>query len=285
MLRSMMLGGLDEELTNQVGLFGVSDMPFSWQQQPDSQEDTGEQLAIDEGTEVVMELSPAPATPPISTFTSSLQSPMDGLGSDDLGKYLDPPLPVVDGCAAQGMYLGHAEPSSGGQGIYKKDGQQSMLKVTGLGQLARLIELGCNVGLGNPSTDSRHCSQAGDSRAPAVVGSCDVLARKPEGAEKGAIEIKPLQGSGTPARASSGGRLKLAVRKDTPVIKPVRRASIKRALAAGAPDKRADTLAKLVADEVAPSGRGPRESRWKTGMRLHLNWLPDELYSHSPPTP
>ena len=49
--------------------------------------------------------------------------------------------------------------------------------------------------------------------------------------------------------------MKLAVRKDTPVAKPIRGASVKRALASGAPDKRDVTLAKLEADEVAPSGR------------------------------
>ena len=86
MLRSVMLGGLDEELANEVGLFGVLDMPFSWQSQPNSQEDATEEVSKDEGTEVVMGPSPAPATPPITSFTSSLQSPMAGFGSDGLGK-------------------------------------------------------------------------------------------------------------------------------------------------------------------------------------------------------
>ena len=92
MLRSMMLGGLDEELANQVGLFGVLDMPFSWQSQPNPQEYATEEVAKDEGTEVGMEPSPAPATPPIASFTSSLHARMSGSGSDGLGKYREPPL-------------------------------------------------------------------------------------------------------------------------------------------------------------------------------------------------
>ena len=68
-------------------------------------------------------------------------------------------------------------------------------------------------------------------------------------------------------------RLKLAVRKDTPVIRPAGRGSLAKALAAGAPDKRLETLEKLRLDEVAPSGRGPKESRWRTWCRLHRNWL------------
>ena len=121
--------------------------------------------------------------------------------------------------------------------------QQSIMKVTGLGQLARLIELGCNVGLATPcAAISQHCSQAGDGRAPVAAGCDTGQARVPGDMGKEIVEYKvPRATDGGAAIASSSGRLKLAVRKDTPVVKPVRRASIKRALAAGAPGKRAET--------------------------------------------
>ena len=53
----------------------------------------------------------------------------------------------------------------------------------------------------------------------------------------------------------------------------------------GTLENRAATLAKLEADEVAVSGRGPRASRWSTWVKLHRNWLPHEpvlpLTTHS----
>ena len=58
---------------------------------------------------------------------------------------------MVDGSTGQGMVLGVAGSASAGHVGKGVSGQQSMLKVTGLGQLARLIELGCIVGLNNPS--------------------------------------------------------------------------------------------------------------------------------------
>ena len=46
-----------------------------------------------------------------------------------------------------------------------------------------------------------------------------------------------------------------------------------KALNAGAPSNREATLAKFFKDEVAPSGVGPRKTRWTTWCRLHHNWL------------
>ena len=71
----------------------------------------------------------------------------------------------------------------------------------------------------------------------------------------------------------ASGRRKLGVRKDAPVIRPPGRGSLAKALAAGRPGQRASTLARLRSDEVAASGRGPRQSRWKTWVRLHKNWF------------
>ena len=192
MLRSMKLGGVDDELANQVGLYSALDMPFSWQQQPEAQEVDGVMAEVEE-TEVEVEVvpSPAPATPPIASFTSSLHAPMPGSADGGLGKYLEPPPPVVN-CAVQDSLQAYALPSSGGQDTHKKDGHWSVLKVTGLGQLARLIELGCNVGSVHPSADSVYCSRASDGQTPAVEGSCDVLA---------VIEGHGLGAAGTSDRA------------------------------------------------------------------------------------
>ena len=70
--------------------------------------------------------------------------------------------------------------------------------------------------------------------------------------------------------------MRLALRKDAPVIRTTRRGSMEAALAAGAPGRREETMAKLKADEVAPSGRKPKKSRWATWQRFHKNWLGDE---------
>ena len=192
MLRSMTLGGVDEELANQVGLYSALNMPFSWQQHSEAQDVDGVMAEAEaKAIEIEAAPSPAPATPPIASFTSSLQAPRPGSAADGLGKYLEPPLPVVD-CAVQELLHDHAVPSSSGQVTHKKEGHWSVLKVTGLGQLARLIELGCNVGSVHPSADSVYCSRASDGQTPAVEGSCDVLA---------VIEGHGLGAAGTSDRA------------------------------------------------------------------------------------
>ena len=66
------------------------------------------------------------------------------------------------------------------------------------------------------------------------------------------------------------------MRKDTPLIKAPARGSITKALDAGSIERRPDTLERLRRDEVAASGQVPRASRWRTWVRLHKNWLPDE---------
>ena len=58
-----------------------------------------------------------------------------------------------------------------------------------------------------------------------------------------------------------GHRLKLAKRKDTPVLNISRRGSHSLAMDAARPENRAAALAELRADQFAPSGRGPRRAR------------------------
>ena len=178
------------------------------------------------------------------------------------------------GCSGQGL------DDRVDEAVEKGRSQQHMLKVTGLGQLARLIELGCNVGVRSPGPASQHCPQASDNVVPGHGRRGDECHKHDGSAIAKAIAIiKPdrVGPADSDKPGPTGGRLKLAVRKATPMARPSRRASIKRALASGAPDRRASTLAKLEADEVAPSGRGPRASRWRTWVKLHRNLLPDKL--------
>ena len=66
---------------------------------------------------------------------------------------------------------------------------------------------------------------------------------------------------------------RLATRKDAPVVRSPGRGSLARALASGAAGKRQVTLEALQWDEVAPSGVGPRKSRWRTWCKLRRNWF------------
>ena len=288
-MSSMDISGLDAELADQVGLFSVLDVRFSWEEQADVNGDPVVSERADMSCEAIKDDMPAPATPPLPPFTSSASAPIPGISDAGLSKYLEPPLPVmdVDPAAASAAHAPHTSTQDVHNVVDQMSSQHSILKVTGLGQLARLIELGCTVGLERPGTAiSRHCAHARSSSS-GLTG--DAVDDQPLG--KGpAIGTMVEHSTSHIAATGSGtfkpaGRLKLAVRKDTPMIKSARRASIKRALAAGAPDRRAATLAKLEADDVAVSGRGPRESRWKTWVRLHRNWLPDEpvlpLTTHS----
>ena len=71
-------------------------------------------------------------------------------------------------------------------------------------------------------------------------------------------------------------RKKLVTRRDTPVVRESGRGSLARALMAGLPQNKKEALDRLKRDEVAASGKGPRDSRWRTWCRLHRNWLGDE---------
>ena len=64
MLRSMNLGGLDEAVAAQVGLFSVLDMQCSWDAQPGAQGAHEESGFDGMGDDATMALSPAPPTPP-----------------------------------------------------------------------------------------------------------------------------------------------------------------------------------------------------------------------------
>ena len=118
------------------------------------------------------------------------------------------------------------------------------------------------------------------SPAPEPVREVSTLAKTSTAAVKRKLNMEPQrtksQPDGLQRRRGSAYKMKLALRKDTPVIRTTRRGSMAAALAAGAPDKRAETMAKLKEDEVAPSGRQPKKSRWTTWKRFHKNWLGEE---------
>ena len=74
-----------------------------------------------------------------------------------LSQYLAPPLQsAVASTSWRAAGRGEADHKREDSGSLakevaaEKESQHAMLKVTGLGQLARLIELGCNVGLSSP---------------------------------------------------------------------------------------------------------------------------------------
>ena len=94
---------------------------------------------------------------------------------------------------------------------------------------------------------------------------------------KGANVAQKKKLTGSTMMKKAAGALKIAVRKDAPAIKPTKRGSIDKAMAAGDPANRDVTLASFKRDIVAASGRGPRKSRWSTWCRLHRNWLGDEV--------
>ena len=89
-----------------------------------------------------------------------------------------------------------------------------MMNVAGLGQLARLIELGYNVGWNSPGSASQHCSQAGGSEVLGVSRAQDSHTEAASNVEKAAIVVKTAHSNpiGVPKTSLTGSRLKLAVR-------------------------------------------------------------------------
>ena len=83
----------------------------------------------------------------------------------------------------------------------------------------------------------------------------------------------PLLSSARRGPLTKVKRSKLGHRKDAPMIRESGRGSLDKALAAGSSEHRALALARLEADEVARSGVGPKQSRWKTWCKLHHNWF------------
>ena len=69
-----------------------------------------------------------------------------------------------------------------------------------------------------------------------------------------------------------------APRKDAPIVRQPGRGSRTKALDVGrtAGTKRR-ALKALRQDEVAPSAKGPKKSRWKTWVDLHVNWFGKEV--------
>ena len=96
MLRSLRLGGLDEELAEAVGLYDALDVPFTAVAGSESDGESG--VTKSDVIDVEME-SPmgAPATPPLA-FTSSLVSPIGPppMACMDRPGILEPQLPEVD---------------------------------------------------------------------------------------------------------------------------------------------------------------------------------------------
>ena len=69
----------------------------------------------------------------------------------------------------------------------------------------------------------------------------------------------------------------LAKRWGAPKVRHSRRGSLAMALRSGLAANRRATLQKLRGDEFAPSGKGPRRSRWKLWVKLRRNWFGCEL--------
>ena len=84
--------------------------------------------------------------------------------------------------------------------------QQHMLKVTGLGQLARLIELGCNVGVGSPGSASQHCAQAVDFGAPVRDRSSEHRPQAADDVTKAINVFKTDGGTGGVSKTSQQGK-------------------------------------------------------------------------------
>ena len=133
MLRSMKLGGIDEALAEEVDLYSVLDVPFSWEELADDQFKE-EAVQSEPIAGAASSPGPQPATPPLP-FTSSSLSPMCMPDGGRLEEYLEPPLPCGSMVSAASVDIGRSS-SSQMQDVHP------MMKVTGLGQLARLIELG-----------------------------------------------------------------------------------------------------------------------------------------------
>ena len=167
--------------------------------------------------------------------------------------------------------------------------EKGLLVTSSMARLAWLMSIRNETEGDSMHEDRSDTSKDGDEMNTKVTDDCIVLEPSAmddtAAASTSLVELvqekgitKADEGTSLAPRASSA---RLAARKDAPVVRSPGRGSLKRALAAGMASKRKKTMAALQRDEVAPSGVGPRKSRWSTWCKLHQNWFG----ASSPPLP
>ena len=96
---------------------------------------------------------------------------------------------------------------------------------------------------------------------------CSTLASLASAASQPSLDITSAINPDDPNKA----KRKLVPRRDTPVLRTSTKGSFGLAMSSGTLARRAQTMKELEDDKVAPSGRQPRASRWRTWCRLHRN--------------
>ena len=270
--------GLSLELASAVGLYEAAELSLddidmsvlddlpgdggeAVQALSDEADEYDEASVVEVGKEEAAQTitdEPAPCTPPLpAAFTSSSLSPIAP--------------PAVDVLPAPVAILSDEVDPHGQEGDSRMPHLPDCL-VQNLTQLSWLRK--CGVGL---VAEAAQRSDGGELKSRAIAASTNSGAAPGSSSSSLPMEA-PLPGAAATQRggpSAKAKRRKLGLRKDTPVIQEPGRGSRTRALDAGLPQRRASTLARLAADEVAKSGVGPKQSRWKTWCAFHRNWFGD----------